>query len=216
MSKKIRKTISLADVANVIDTLQLSVLQDGQYLRTWEQAAGGKIDSIQATALEKARISLELNRSKWNEEELKMKFISVIMDVAQVEIPNKIEVFYERPLQGTIQDYEFLVICDCIIATPTAGGRPKIPYFFLQEFKKGKGDKIDAEAQALVAMLLAQQANNDRKAIYGAWLIGENWHFTTLFGNEYCTSRQYVATNPEDLKKIVYMLQYLKTLILSR
>jgi hypothetical protein len=212
---EVKKTISLADVGNVIDTLNLTVVQNSIHLEEW-QAAKGEIASMYVASLEKARKNLALNSNKWNEEELKMKFISIVMNASEVEENNKLAIFYERPLEGTIQGYEFSVICDCIIGTTTAGGRPKAPYFFLQEFKKGKGDRIDAEAQALIAMLLAQKENNDNKVVYGAWLIGENWHFTTLHGNEYCVSRQYVATNADDLQKIVYMLQYLKTLILDK
>jgi hypothetical protein len=207
-TKELKKTISLTDVANVIDTLNLEVVQNCLHLREWE-ATEGKIEPMYEPSLEKARKNLELNSSKWNEEELKMKFISVVMNVSEVE-SSKLAVFYERPLEGTLQDYEFSIICDCMIGTSTAGGRPKAPYFFLQEFKKSKGDRIDAEAQALVAMLLAQKENNDNKVLYGAWLIGENWHFTTLYGREYCVSRQYVATNPDDLRKIIYLLQFFK------
>ena len=209
-----KKVISLTDVANVIDTLNLTIVQECQHLKIW-QTAKGEIATMYIASLEKARKNLELNSSKWNEEELKMKFISLVINASEVEETNKIAVFYERPLEGTIQGYDFSVICDCIIGTPTAGGRPKAPYFLLQEFKKAKGDRIDAEAQTLVAMLLAQKENNDNKALYGAWLVGENWHFTTLYGNEYCVSRQYVATNPDDLQKIIYMLQFLKPLILN-
>lgn len=207
-TKELKKTISLTDVANVIDTLNLEVVQDSLQMQEW-LAIEGKIEPMYEASLEKARKNLELNSGKWNEEELKMKFISVVMNASEVE-NNKLAVFYERPLEGNLQGYEFSVICDCMIGTSTAGGRPKAPYFFLQEFKKGKGDRTDAEAQALVAMLLAQKENNDNKPLYGAWLIGENWHFTTLQDREYCVSRQYVATNPDDLQKIVYLLQFFK------
>ncbi len=215
MEETEKKTISLSDVANVIDNLDLLVRTECKYLTTWANTEGN-VSEIYQVVLENARKNLLLNLSKWNEEELKMHFLSLVFLASELNIPEKMQVFYERPLSGSVQGYSFSVICDCVVATPTQGGRPKTPYFFLQEFKKEKGDGIDPEAQMLVAMLLAQQTNNDQKVIYGGWFRGENWHFTTLFGNEYCTSRQYVATNPEDLKKIVHMLQYLKTLILGR
>jgi hypothetical protein len=210
-----KKTISLNDVANVIDAFNIQVIIHCKHLIEWENAVGSITPSYQEV-LEEARQDLFINRNQWNEEELKMNFISLVLRASHVEIPHKIKIFYERPLIGNIQGYDFSMICDCMIATPTAGGRPKAPYFFLQEFKKGKGDRIDAEAQALIAMLLAQQENKDKQALYGAWLIGENWSFTVLTGDEYCVSKQYVATNPADLQKIVYMLQYLKTVILER
>lgn len=207
-----KKIISLADVGNVIDALNLWNKVDCLLLADWQKVEG-TINLAYQNVLEIARQKLRLNRSKWNEEELKMKFISVVMEASEIEMPDKIQVFYERPLAGTIQNYEFSVICDCMIATPTQGGKPKAPYFFLQEFKKEKGDKIDPEAQMLVAMLLAQQENAMQNPVYGAWVQGENWYFAILNDKEYCRSDVYIATETEDLKKIIYMLQYLKTVV---
>ncbi len=215
MEKKIRNTVSLLDVTNLIDTFGINTLTESQILAEWEKAEG-KISPEYKVILEEARKELFANRSKWNEEELKMNFISIVFKASQLNEPNKIQVFYKRSLSGTIQNYEFSIICDCMVATPTQGGRPKFPYFFLQEFKKGKGDKIDAEAQMLVAMLLAQQENKDHKPLYGAWLLGESWNFSVLNGNDYCVSKQYIATDPQSLEKIVFMLQKLKTIILDR
>lgn len=215
MAKVIKKTLLLTDVANVLDGLNIIPVQNCQQLQDWE-AATGQISPVYEGILERARQELFINRLKWNEEELKMKFISLVLQASELDVPNLIGTFYERPLAGTIQGYYFSVICDCMIATPTPSGRPKLPYFFLQEFKKGKGDRIDAEAQMLVAMLLAQQANNDNKPLYGAWLVGEQWYFAILNGVEYCLSKTLLASEPQHLNKIIYMLQYLKTLILNR
>jgi hypothetical protein len=216
MAKRaIKNTISLTDVANVIDTLNILSVRECKHLAEWETATGS-ISSAHQEILEEVRQELVVNRNKWNEEELKMNFVSAVMRASKLNVPDEIKVFYERPLVGTVQGYNFSIICDCMVATPTQGGRPKAPYFFLQEFKKGKGDGLDAEAQVLVAMLLAQQQNNDQKPLYGAWLIGENWCFTVLNGNEYCISDSLKGTNPDDLTKIVYMIQHLKTIIQGR
>ena len=58
---------------------------------------------------------------------------------------------------------------------------------------------------------MLQKENNDKKALYGDCLVGENWHFTTLYGNEYCIFRQYVATNSDDLQKIILYVIIFKT-----
>ncbi|MCU0389489.1 MAG: hypothetical protein MUE81_00075 [Thermoflexibacter sp.] len=212
MAKKLKNTISLTDVANVIEKLDLYTTRECKHLQVWWENKGA-ISPIYEILLEQRRKELEINLSAWNEEELKMEFVSPVFQASELNIEGKIKVFYERPLEATLQGYEFAVICDCIVATPTQAGRPQNPYFFLQEFKKAKGDTIDPEAQMLVAMLIAQQKNNNNKPIYGGWFRGENWHFTTLNGNEYCTAPTLFATRKEDLQQIVYMLQYLKTLV---
>jgi hypothetical protein len=145
-----------------------------------------------------------------NEEELKIRLIAPLFQIAKIDDANKIRVFYERALSAEIDDYQLSVICDCMVASSTIFKTPTHPYFFLQEFKKAKGEKRDPEAQMLVAMLAAQKANNDDKPIYGGFLIGSVWQLATLVKKEYCTSRLYYATNKEDLMQIVFALRQLK------
>jgi hypothetical protein len=112
------------------------------------------------------------------------------------------------------------VICDCMLAKPLGINRPDKPYFFLQEAptrpspeRKEKKSK-DAEAQMLGAMLIAQQINNNQKPVYGAFLQGRNWIFTTLHDKDYCVSEQLDTTKIRDLELIINVLQNLKTSIL--
>jgi hypothetical protein len=150
-----------------------------------------------------------------NEEELKTKMVGLIFYIAKVQETRKIDVFYERTMSGLIKEASLSVICDCLVAMPRINN-PNIPYFFLQEFKKSKGEKKDPEAQMLIAMLIAQHKNNDNKPIYGGYLIGTGWHFTTLIDNDYCVSKKYEATTKEHLLGIIYALKSLKQLILKR
>ena len=153
----------------------------------------------------------------WNEEELKMHFISPILNVANPNLPSVCKTFFERPLTGIINGYELFVVTDCMVASYNSGGQPVSPYFFLQEFKQSQRfGKTDPEGQMLVAMLLAQQINQDQKPLYGCFVVEKNWHFTTLSGTDYCISQQFNSTNKTDLLQIVFILQKLKELILRR
>ena len=157
---------------------------------------------------------------QWNEEELKMKFLAFLFFISEMEEKGKIQAFYERPLSMVIQGHRMSLKTDCMLATPLGKNTPKEPYFFLQEFKKGKGDKFDPEAQMLAAMLIAQHRNEakatDYHPIYGAYIVGRNWNFAALNNNEYCRSRQYDATDKETLLQIVFILRKLKELIVAR
>ena len=133
-----------------------------------------------------------------------------------MQLKNKIKVFYERPLAATVENHPLSVIADCMVATPMEFNTPRNPFFFLQEFKKGKGEKRDPEAQMLSAMLIAQHNNQDGKPLYGGYLVGGNWRFTTLIQKDYCVSRQFDATQKTDLLQIVSALRQLKQLILNR
>jgi hypothetical protein len=213
-----KQTWLLSDAANVEITYDISRIVNCELLKSW-QSAQGTLEPYQISWLKDVRTNLEREWDYWNEEELKMEFVSSLFQAAKINTPQLIKTFYGRTLSGKIWDTDeepLTVICDCMIASPNKGGKPNNPYFFFQEFKKTKGDKNDPEAQMLVAMLLAQRMNNDQKPIYGAWLQGRIWNFTILNEKECCTGRAFDATDEVQLHQIVYILQKLKTLILER
>jgi hypothetical protein len=166
-----------------------------------------------ADFLEQKRILLQTEGDFWNEEELKMKFLCHVFDIAAIEVPNKVKIFYERPLTDILDGYKLSVICDMLIASPLGIGKPKKPFFFLQEFKKSK-NATDAEGQVLTAMLIAQHQNSNGKPIYGCWLQGKMWNFCTLHDKNFCISRSYDASQKPDLHQIVLILINLKSIIL--
>ncbi|TAE40538.1 MAG: hypothetical protein EAY79_03950 [Runella slithyformis] len=186
-----------------------------EILDSWLNVSG-LITKEHQDFLEKLR-QLQLEEGDfWNEEELKMNFLAHIFYVAQLNEKDKIKLFYERPLAGIIGEYKINVKCDALIATPKGIGTPRKPYFFLQEFKKQKGQENDAEGQMLAAMLLAQLENDNNLPIYGSYLQGSTWRFTTLHGKNYCVSQSYDANQKEDLEKLILILRKLKVLILSQ
>ena len=68
----------------------------------------------------------------------------------------------------------------------------------------------------LAAMILAQEKNQDQNPVYGCWIQGRFWYFTTLIGKSYCVSNPFNATNAQDLLKITLILRKLKENILKR
>ena len=183
--------------------------------------------SITLTAFEDGILNLALERYKelalgWNEEELKMHFISPIFSVANPNLKSVCKTFFERPLSGVIDNYELNIVTDCMVASYDEAGLPVNPYFFLQErfaarFKQAQRfGKTDPQGQMLAAMLLAQQINDDKKPIYGCYVIERNWFFTTLNGLDYCISRQFDSSDKANLLQIVYILRKLKDLIVER
>ncbi len=176
----------------------------------------GDLTSVELGILEDVRFDLERAGRYWNEEELKINFIAFVFYLAKINVVDKIQVFFERPLTGNVDNISISVKVDAMIASPTPANRPKVPYFFLQEFKRSLGDDHDPEGQMLAAMILAQELNHDNIPIYGCWLQGKFWNFTTLIGRDYCVSKSYDATDMEDLHQIVFILRKLKDLILNR
>ena len=202
-------------IDELLDAFGIEKRRDDSHFNFWHQVKYVLSDDDQRILAKLHQRVLAFSDS-WNEEELKMNFISFVLFLADIDEPRSIRTFFERPLSGVIDGYSISVKTDCMIARPKGIGTPQAPYFFLQEFKKSKGDKNDPEGQMLAAMLLAQHLNNDGKRIYGSWLVGSFWHFTILEGKTYYQSQSFDATNYPDLEQIVYILRKLKPLILER
>lgn len=200
----------------VINTFGINRIQKCEVLGQWIQAQY-ELDDFEIMTLDRALKRYFALAASWNEEELKMHFISSILSVADTNIPEVCKTYFERPLHGIINNYEMTVITDCMVARPKLAGDPDKPYFFLQEFKQAQRfGRTDPQGQMLVAMLLAQQYNADDKYLYGCYVVENNWRFTTLKGLDYCVSPQFDATKKEDLHQIVFILRQLKKLIINR
>lgn len=203
------------DTDVLLATFQLTKTTGGALLDQWLETSG-EFTPWQVELFETV-YQKSINRiAGWNEEELKMKFISYLFLLADVEVDGKLNTFFERSLSATIHDHRLSVSCDCLLATPLGYNTPKAPYFFLKEFKKQKGNSYDPEGQMLAAMLIAQHVNADSKPVYGAWLTGSIWFFTLLEGANYYTSHAFDASTRDELRQIILILRGLKDLILNR
>lgn len=210
------KKLNHYDVFEVIDTFEIDKIVNCQILKKWLDISQDKLSPLETELMELVRAKLEIKWDEWNEEELKMNFISFVLFLAHIDEPKRISTFYERRLSGIVNDIEISLVVDCMFASPTKSGQPKSPYFFMQEFKRSLGDSHDPEGQMLAAMILAQDKNADGKPLFGCWIQGKIWYFTILNGTEYCVSRTFDASNPNDIHQIVFILRKLKELILNR
>jgi hypothetical protein len=209
------KKVNHYDIFEVIDTFDIEKVRNCIILKDWLDVKG-EFTPFESQIIDTVRQNLEIKWDEWNEEELKMNFISIVFFVAQIDVPKQISTFYERKFSGIVNDISISLIVDCMLASPTNSGRPKSPYFFLQEFKQSLGDGHDPEGQMLAAMILAQEKNQDEYPLFGCWIQGRFWYFTTLIGKNYCVSNPFNATNSHDLLKITLILRKLKENILER
>lgn len=212
---KVSNKLNHYDVSEVIDTFDITKIFDCAILKTWLSNNTGVIKASYQDILEDARMVLLRKWDEWNEEELKMNFISLVILAAQIEEPNRINTYFERRLSGDVENTNISVVVDFMIASPMKSGRPKTPYFFMQEFKRSLGDTHDPEGQMLAAMILAQELNKNNQPLYGSWIQGKIWYFTVLNGKDYCVSQSFDAADKNDLSQIVFILRHLKMLILN-
>lgn len=171
-------------------------------------------DEVALTAEEQAELArlqakLKANVDLWNEQELIIKFIALLIDMVDYD-SHTYKAFANRRLSGTIDGEEVAGEVDLMVAS----GRyePKAPYFCLHEFKKEQGVDQDPYGQLLIAMMTAEALNGHRHPVYGAFVTGRNWFFLTLKDRQYCISEEFVATR-EDLFAIYGALKKLKGVI---
>jgi hypothetical protein len=149
---------------------------------------------------------LSYGGDNWNEVELENKIISPIIVLSGIQ-SKEFSYFLERDLAITIGDYELSGKVDGMIATGFRN--PKKPYFCMNEYKRGTDPNGDPQGQALIAMLAAQYINENRKPIFGSYIIGRNWYFMALVGKEYAFSTDFSCADDEifDIFRILKSLK---------
>ncbi len=202
------------DLIALADAFDITKQKKCLHLDAW-LAATFELDAFESKILDIIYADIVDSMESMNEEEIKARLVGLLFFAAQIDMPDKIRVFYERGIAATVDGYSLSVVTDCLVATPKFN-LPTKPYFFLQEFKKAKGEKKDPEAQMLTAMIIAQHLNQDKKPIYGSYLIGSNWRFATLIGTDYCLSRKFDAETKTDLIQILFILKQIKQIMLNR
>jgi len=175
--------------------------------------------SVNYTYSENEIFNMELSRANaikninfWNEEELKMWFISDIIKMAQYHVETDYRAYFEKVVTAKVNDIELKVIVDFLIAKGV-GDYVKYPYFCFHEYKREKKFNDDPAAQVLLAMLISQVVNNNNKPIYGAYVIGRNWYFMILDGKNYAIAQPFNSTDKEDLYKIISVLREFKIIL---
>jgi hypothetical protein len=158
-----------------------------------------------------AQILLE-NADFWNEDELKMYFISPLLMLVNFR-GDKYTAFFQRPLSSKIDDEEIGGIVDMVVATGYQ--KPVKPFFFLHEYKQERRRDNDPLGQLLAEMIVAQNLNQDNLPVYGCYVAGRNWFFVVLNQKDFAVSDVFVATQ-KDIYQIVKILRQVKVYIQGR
>jgi hypothetical protein len=154
---------------------------------------------------------LILRSVSWNEFELSEWFIGPILTLICFDNEDN-SLFAFRDLVAVVDDCELSGKPDVMFARGI--DEPQIPYFFFHEYKRETDPNGKPQPQLLGAMLAAQALNKNTKPVYGIYVVGYNWKFVVLSGNEWCESKPYSATD-EEIFDIFKMLKALKEIILS-
>ncbi|CAK0763856.1 conserved hypothetical protein [Gammaproteobacteria bacterium] len=200
------KEFSKWTIEEVEEYFHITPLQSSLELTAWQTAEVVRAPQEEAQLLKLCH-SLQQHVNDWNEEELKLHFISLLLHMVNYT-HDQYHVFFERTLSVKIDGERLRGVVDCIIAQGRRS--PKRPYFCLHEYKQERHSSNDPLGQVTIAMVAAQRLNNDGKPVHGAYVVGRQWFFLVLQETSYALSLAYDATKEEDLYKIFSMLRYIK------
>lgn len=175
-------------------------------LQNWFDA-DFKLTENEEQTLKKACQKLLENADFWNEEELKMHFISILVFLADYTKP--LRVFFDREISAKINDIILKTEADMLVSKGF-GNVIETPYFFLHEYKREKKYSGDPIGQMLAGMLIAQAQNDNQKPVYGSYVQGRFWFFSILTEQNYVVSQPLNAANYSESYKIVSMLRFIK------
>ena len=203
--------------ADLVDTFGLKKLfgNDKTLLMSEWTKAETTLNEFEAYQFERKFKKAEGNIEWWHEEELKMKFIAFVLDIAYMEDDTENYIsYFEKTVSATVENVFLKVKTDFMLANGVMD-KPKKPYFHFQEYKKLKDPNGDPVAQLVEAFLIAQELNKNGKPIYGCTVTGKYWEFFIMEGKTYCVSKSYDCMEREDLMKIIAMLRQFKEILES-
>jgi hypothetical protein len=191
--------------------LSVAYIESTPLLSKWLSVEAFQLEEVIPTQLlNELRQELRIGLAEWNEAELIFKFIGLLLHSVKFKNSHYNE-FLQRKLSAHINDYRVQGVVDYMVATGVY--EPEKPYFFLHEYKRFKGTEADPLGQLLIAMLAAQQLNNDGEPIYGCYVFGAIWNFVLLEGNQYSASQGYDARDKQELEIIWKILYQTKLMI---
>ncbi|MEA5459399.1 hypothetical protein VB796_10135 [Arcicella sp. LKC2W] len=148
----------------------------------------------------------------WSEEDLKMKFISPVLELGGVMEDTIFASFFDKKLEAKVDGYNLSVKADFVIAKGLLDYMIR-PFFHFQEYKPEKNPTGDPMAQLLEAFLIGQAQNDDDKPLYGCEVVGQSWRFIVMKNRTYCVSKTFNSMEREDLLKIISILRKFREIL---
>jgi hypothetical protein len=184
-------------------------------MQEWLAVENPLLDTFEQILFDRKLFDAQENLSGWSEEDLKMKFITHILDLGHLVGGNGIVTYFDKIVSATVEGTKLTVKSDFMVAK----GYMNVfdtPYFHFQEYKPQINPTGEPMAQLLEAFLIAQQKNQNSNPLYGIEVIGSVWKFVVMEKKEYCISGSYDALQKDDLLKIIAILRKFKHILFTR
>jgi hypothetical protein len=201
----------------MIDTFKLNRMgmQQTHVMQEWLDVKLPELNVGEQYMLDQDLAHAQKYITGWNEEDLKMKFISTILKLGHLNDDDKVMCYFDKIISATVEGIKLTVKSDFMLAKGTLDYF-KTPYFHFQEYKPFKNPKGDSMAQLLEAFLIAQEKNKNNLPLYGVDIMGANWRFVTMEGKDYCITNIYNSIDRTDLLTIISILRNFKYILETR
>ena len=187
------KSFSKWTIEEVEETFHIIQQKQDEQLEQWMAPFSAPSD-IEQRQLQTLQEKLLDNVWDWNEEELKVYFIIPLLELIRFE-EEDCKPYLSRELAMKVKDDTVAGIVDFMVASGRRS--PKMPYFFIHEYKKEHDSSNDPLGQLMISMVTAQQLNADSHSVYGAYVMGRYWHFVVLHEQNYAVNTGLNAADEE-------------------
>lgn len=203
--------------ADLIETFHLNRIKEyqTQLMQEWLDVENPTFDLVEQTIFDKKLKEAIIKIEGWSEEDLKMKFITYILELGLLTDEDNIIGYFDKIIWAEVEGIKLTVKSDFMLAKGILDVH-KQPYFHFQEYKPHKKPSGDSMAQLLAALLIGQTKNKTTKPLYGMEIMGKHWTFMILEGKDYCTSETYSCVKKNDLLKIIAILRKFKHILMTR
>jgi hypothetical protein len=202
--------------AELIKTFRLERKDESfPLLVEWLDVSAPQFNSFEHDFFEDILQTAKKKADFWNEETLKMRFISPLLTVLvhlDKDAQDRYEGFFDETISATVEGIYLQTETDFMLAKGI-GDIAETPYFHFQEYKRSRKSPPEPMAQLIEAFLIAQEKNKNGKPLYGLTIVGRNWQFVVMDGRKYGLSRTFDATLKEDLLQIIAVLRKFKVIL---
>jgi hypothetical protein len=203
--------------ADLIETFNLTKIKEYQtpLMKEWLEVENPTFDIAEQAIFNRKHREALLNLEGWSEEDLKMKFVTYVLELGLLYDGDGIIGYFDKIISATFEGIKLSVKSDFMMAKGLLNVH-KQPYFHFQEYKPKLNPTGEPMAQLLQAFLIGQAKNKTPKPLYGMEIVGETWKFIIMEGKEYCTSESYSCIKKDDLLKIIAILRKFKHILMTR
>ncbi len=185
-------------------------------MQEWLDVQPPQFDSGEEYIFNKKFKNLAFNISGWSEEDLKVKFVSDVLELGHLEEGDGLVTFFDKIIEATVDGIKLKVKADFMMAKGLLN-LLQVPYFHFHEYKPEINPTGEPMAQLLQSFLIAQVKNkNAQLPLYGVSMVGKQWTFIIMEGKTYCVSDTFACTKKDDLLKIIAILRKFRWLLDTR